>query len=36
MAVITAVVAGVGAAVAIGGSLVAQNQAKQAAKGYKN
>jgi hypothetical protein len=36
MAVVTAVVAGVGAAVAIGGGLVQANQAKQAAKGYKN
>lgn len=36
MAVVTAVAAGVGAAVAIGGGLVQANQAKQAAKGYKN
>jgi len=37
MAVVTAVVAGVGAAaVSIGGGLIANNQAKQAGKGYAN
>lgn len=37
MAGVTAIVAaGVGAAVSVGGSLVQANQAKQAAKGYKN
>ena len=36
MAAVTAIVAGVGAAVSIGGGLIAGNQAKQAAKGYRN
>lgn len=36
MAVITAVAAGVGIAAAVGGGLVNANQAKQAAKGFKN
>jgi hypothetical protein len=36
MAAITAIAVGVGAIASIGGSLVANNQAKQAAKGYRN